>query len=237
MASDLDVSHIPAALAKVGQVWRMVVTRGIFQSIDGGTRCRFFGFPPHRAYVVAEARDFVPNRLRIIDFVEGIRFGVVERGQAIAIDGQSACFRFANHPQQSDVGQAGSRIAASYVRVHAGEPYLLEYLAAGVRALVPNRRLEWLSSFINGQRLKSVIHPTTQSHIVKTPTLVDELQESSNRNAQCANRVKNAHEFRARFSGLGSAKQFRFHGIRMRSVVAPAIEGIGVFEFVRKFRP
>src|SRR6266849_2720482 len=112
---ELDLAYNSATAEKVGKVWRMVVTRGIFQAVHSRTRYRFFGLPPHWPYVVAEARDFVPDGLRIIDFVEGIRFGIVERGQAIAIDGESACFRFTNHPQKSDVRQARSRIAASYV--------------------------------------------------------------------------------------------------------------------------
>src|SRR6267378_4284542 len=93
--------------------------------------------------------------------------------------------------------------------MHAGEPHLFEHLAVGVRALVPNGRLEWLSAFINGQRLKSVIHPATQPHIVKTPTLVNKLQQSSNRNTQRANRVKDPDKGHRRLPACAQIQALR----------------------------
>ena len=120
---------------------------------------------------------------RLIAVVRGDAFAAVvdgpgaagERDEAILDDLQRAQPRFLgflHHPQQRDVAQALVRIAAADVRVHAGEPDLLQPALLAFRCLgrrcvlvhfVPQQRLERVALVVQRQRVPGALDPHVQA--------------------------------------------------------------------------
>ena len=66
--------------------------------------------------------------------------------------------QLADHPRERQVGQIGVGVAAAYVRVHTGEPALLQHLRQCLPIrLLPNRRTERSSPLIEGQCLEGIL--------------------------------------------------------------------------------
>ena len=110
-----------------------------------------------------------------------------ERDEAILDDLQRAQARFLgflHHPQQRDVAQALVRIAAADVRVHAGEPDLLQAVLPDLQVpghavlvqFVPEQRQEGIALVVQRQRVPGALDPHVQAvvgHAQREDPVVD----------------------------------------------------------------
>lgn len=220
----------------VPEIGRVIIVRCAIHAINRGAGDGFTRLLTHGAYVIAKAGDFVPDGLGVNNRAGWVGLGFIESVHAVGIDREAACGGFGNHPKQSDIGQAGLRVTATDVGVYSGEPDLLENLTVGTLAAVPYGGLKWLAVFVDGERLKGVVDPAAQGHVVKGPAFVDELQNAADRKAESSDGIPDAHKFSARFPGIAATKQFGFDSVGMRSVVTTTVERVGVLQFVRKRR-